>query len=64
MLKNDFPYPECKTCKDLGDCKHVELTDDGFSTPFTPDNCPKSNKIMAETEKRRRKYGRDITRDA
>jgi len=60
MNKDEFPYKECSWCKTLTDCKHVELTDDGFSTPLPPENCPRFNKIMAQTEKRRKRYARDI----
>ena len=58
-MKNDPPYKECEQCKDLSDCKHVDVATDGLGTVLPPDNCPKTNKIMAETEKRRRRYERN-----
>lgn len=57
-MKNGDPYPECKTCKDLSDCPKPDITDDLMGSPLPPNECPKANKIMAQTEKRRRKYER------
>ena len=60
MKTDNAPYPECEACKDLGDCKHVDIAQDGMGTILTPDNCPKPNKVMAATEKRRKRYERPI----
>jgi hypothetical protein len=54
MKQNENPYDECKDCESLVDCKHVEIAQDLLGTPFAPDNCPKLNKIMKETEKKHR----------
>ena len=59
-MDNEYPYRECKKCKTLTDCEHVDVIDDGLSTPLPPEDCPRFNKVMAQTEKRRRKYARDI----
>ncbi len=57
-MNNEFPYEQCKTCKDLGDCSHPEVTLDGFSDPIPPECCPKFNEIMIKTEKKKR-HGRN-----
>jgi len=64
MKKKENPYKECEFCKDLGDCPEPEISEDLLGRPLPPNSCPKSNKVMAQTEKRRRKYERDIIRDA
>ena len=61
MSKNKPLYKECETCKDLSDCPAPDISEDLLGRPLPPDGCPKPNKIMAQTEKRRRKYERDTT---
>lgn len=63
MNVSENPYTECDKCRGLEDCKYIEVTDDGFSTPFPPDICPKINEVMAKAEKRRRKHGGDTVRN-
>jgi len=58
MSRNENPYPQCKTCRDLSDCPHPEISEDLLGRPLPPDNCPKPNKIMAQTEKKHRRHER------
>jgi hypothetical protein len=53
-MQSKLPFPECMNCKDLGDCKHPDVTLDGFSSPLPPDECPHPIQIMKETVKRRK----------
>jgi hypothetical protein len=53
-MRNKEPYPECKTCKDLGDCKHPEIAEDMLGSPLPPDNCPKPIEIMINTLKKKK----------
>lgn len=46
ITNNEYPYPECNCCKDLSDCKHAELSDDGICSPLPPDVCPKPIEVM------------------
>jgi len=59
-MKNETPYWQCEKCKDLSDCPAPDILQDLLGTPLPPDECPKPNKVMAQTEKRR-KYDRGIT---
>jgi hypothetical protein len=54
MKKNEeYPYPECKACKDLGDCPHPELNNENLlSEPMIPDICPKPISVMKATLKK------------
>jgi hypothetical protein len=54
MNQEEFPYPECKDCNDLGDCKHPEVTMDGFSVPLPPPNCPRPIEILKVTYNKRK----------
>jgi hypothetical protein len=53
-MQNNLPYPECKKCKDLGDCKHPDISDDMMGNPLPPDNCPCPIFVMKETIKKRK----------
>jgi hypothetical protein len=53
MRKNE-PYPECANCKDLDDCKHPDVENNGFSSPMPPDNCLKPIEVMINTLKKRK----------
>lgn len=52
--ENSDPYPECKNCKDIGDCKHPDVTMDGFSSPLPPEVCLRPIEIMKNTLKKRK----------
>ncbi len=54
-MRNEYPYPECATCKTLCDCKHPDVALDGLGSPLPPDVCPRPIEIMRETEKKRKK---------
>ncbi len=56
MEQNNFPYEECETCKDLGDCKHVDVAIDGLATNLPPDCCPKPIEVMKCSLKKRKSY--------
>ncbi len=51
---NELPYPECEKCQELGDCKHPDVTMDGFSSPMPPDNCPKGMEILKKLYNKRK----------
>jgi hypothetical protein len=53
--ESNHPYPECDKCKTIADCKHPDVTMDGFSSPLPPDVCLKPIEIMHETLKTRKK---------
>ena len=55
-MKSENPYPECETCKDLGDCPHPEVAQDGMGTNMTPDCCPKPIEVMKATVKKRKLF--------
>lgn len=58
----DNPYPECKECKDLGDCKHVDVALDGLGTPLPPSECPRPIETMKNTlRKRKRLRNKDVS---
>jgi hypothetical protein len=48
------PFPECETCKDLGDCPSPDVAMDGMGTPLPNAGCLKFTDIMRETVKRRK----------
>jgi len=52
MLKSEYPYKECKTCKDLSDCPEPEVGDGAMSLPMIPDCCPRPIDIMKATLKK------------
>jgi hypothetical protein len=54
MKKEEDPYKECATCKDLSDCPCPEISLDMFGVPLPPDCCPRPIDIMNETEKKRK----------
>jgi len=54
------PYPQCETCKDIGDCPAPDVTMDGLSTPMPPEVCLRPIEVMKETLKKR-KHGRNNT---
>jgi len=54
-MKIEYPYPECETCKTLGDCKHPDVAEDGMGSPLPPSNCPKPMEVMKETVKKRKR---------
>ena len=60
MEKSDL-FPECAKCKEIGDCPHSDVEDNGFSTPMPPEGCPKPITVMNYTLKKRKlqnsKYG-------
>ena len=51
------PYPECESCKDLGDCHHPDVAQDLLGSAMPPDNCPRPLKVMELTLKKRKKNG-------
>jgi len=51
-LKDDLPYVECKFCRTLDDCKHVDKPTDGLSMGLPPDICPKPINVMRRTVKK------------
>ena len=60
-MESENPYPECEKCKELGDCKHVEVAQDLMGSPLPPDSCPRFLDVMKATVKKRKlknyKYG-------
>ena len=63
-MKNENPFPECSKCRDLSDCPEPDISQDLLGRPLPPQCCPKPNKIMAQTEKRKKRYDRDTIRNA
>lgn len=59
-MKEQYPYKECELCKDLGDCAHPDISDNFMGTPLPPDDCPRSVEIMKNTNKKHKRYDRDI----
>jgi len=51
---DDFPYPECKLCRTLDDCKYREKPDDELSMELPPDICPKPFNVMRRTMRKRK----------
>jgi len=51
---NENPYIECELCKDLGDCKHVEVAEDMMGSPQPPDNCPRGMEILKKLYNKRK----------
>jgi hypothetical protein len=49
------PFPECKNCKTLGDCKHPDVAMDMMGSPLPPPECNKPIDVMKETVKQRKK---------
>jgi hypothetical protein len=54
-MQTNYPYPECEVCKDLGDCKHLDIALDGLGTPLPPEICQKPIDVMKATMKKRKK---------
>jgi hypothetical protein len=52
--KDNDLFPQCKDCKDLGDCPHPEVEDNELGTPMPPAGCPSPITIMAQTLKNRK----------
>lgn len=48
------PYKECEDCRDLGDCRHLEIAEDMMGSPMPPNNCPRPMDILKETYKRKK----------
>jgi hypothetical protein len=59
-MNEEYPYPECATCKSLLDCKHVEVQRDGLGTPLPPQLCPRPMDILKESFKRKKRNDRTI----
>ena len=55
LMQSNLLYPQCKECKDLGDCPHPDVAHDGFGSPMPPDGCAQPIFIMKETLKKRKK---------
>jgi len=49
---DDYPYPECKLCRTLFDCKHREMAMDDLGAHLPPDNCPKPFAVMRRTTRK------------
>lgn len=52
-MKSDpeYPYPECKKCKTLGDCPYREVLEDGLGSVMPPSDCPKWMDMLRENTK-------------
>jgi hypothetical protein len=59
-MEDDYPYHECKSCKDLGDCPCADIDDDGLGSPMCPDNCPKPILVMKATLKKKKQLRKQI----
>ena len=53
-MKTDNPYPECESCKDLGDCPHPDIAQDMMGSPLPPSECLKPMEIMKNSVKKRK----------
>jgi len=51
-MEGEYPFDECKSCQDLGDCPSPEISLDGYGSPLPPANCPQEIEIMRKTERR------------
>ena len=58
-IDEPYPYPECKLCRTVDDCKHADKPEGEFHIPMPPDNCPKPINVMRRTL---RKYKRNENR--
>jgi hypothetical protein len=54
MNKDNYPYPECESCKSLEDCKHPDVAQDGYGSPLPPEVCPHPIETMRVTLKKRK----------
>jgi len=57
LMQNNPPYPECKTCKTLGDCPAPDVQHDMMGSPMPSELCLRPMDVMKETLKTR-KHGR------
>jgi hypothetical protein len=57
--ENNDPYPECKNCKDIGDCPAPDVAQDLRGSPLPPEVCLRPIEIMKNTLKKR-KHDRPI----